>query len=288
MGKKLDALFRRKLKTSKFSSLAKLALCRIVILKNQRQARFSLAKSDVIQLLNLGHQERALLRVEHVITDQNMLGAFDMMEDYLNFLIERVGQLETNKECPEFKEAISSLIFASSRCGEFPELQEIRVVLTSRFGKEFVARAVELRRNCGVHPNIIQNLSARQPSLESRKKLLKDIATENGIILHLEEDAPVVAQENLDVDQPKQQQQHHEYKSVKSDATEYQARTHVLPEEELSGSSNGRKYKDVASAALEAFESAAYAAHAARAAVELSRYESQDNEQYGNGDSSHG
>ena len=96
-------------------------------------------------------------------------------------------------------------------------------------------------------------------------------------------------QENLDVDQPKQQQQQeHEYKSVKLDATEYQARTYVLPEEELSGSSNGRKYKDVASAALEAFESAAYAAHAARAAVELSRYESQDNEQYGHGDSSHG
>jgi vacuolar protein sorting-associated protein IST1 len=63
MGNKLDALFRRKLKTSKFSSLAKLAVSRIVILKNQRQARLSLAKSDVIQLLNLGHQERALLRV---------------------------------------------------------------------------------------------------------------------------------------------------------------------------------------------------------------------------------
>jgi len=37
------------------------------------------------------------LQVEHVIKDQNMLGAFDMMEDYLHFLIERVVQLETNK-----------------------------------------------------------------------------------------------------------------------------------------------------------------------------------------------
>jgi vacuolar protein sorting-associated protein IST1 len=37
------------------------------------------------------------LQVEHVIQDQNMLGAFDMMEDYLHFLIERVVQLETNK-----------------------------------------------------------------------------------------------------------------------------------------------------------------------------------------------
>jgi len=37
------------------------------------------------------------LQVEHVIKDQNMLGAFDMMEDYLHFLIERLVQLETNK-----------------------------------------------------------------------------------------------------------------------------------------------------------------------------------------------
>lgn len=41
---------------------------------------------------------------------------------------------------------------------------------------------------------IIQKFSTTQASLESRKKLLKDIASENGIVLHLEEDAPLVAQ----------------------------------------------------------------------------------------------
>jgi vacuolar protein sorting-associated protein IST1 len=67
MGKKLDALFGRKLRTSKFSSLAKLAVSRIAILKNKARVRFSHARSDVIQLLNLGHQERALLMVIHDI-----------------------------------------------------------------------------------------------------------------------------------------------------------------------------------------------------------------------------
>lgn len=126
--------------------------------------------------------------------------------------------------------------------------------------------------------------------MESRKKLLKDIASDNGIVLHLEEDAPVVAQEKMDVSQPKQQEQHAEdFKSAKLDVTESQARTHVLPEDELSESLKGRKkYKDVAAAALEAFESAAYAAQAARAAVELSRYDSQDIERDDHGDSSHG
>lgn len=58
--------------------------------------------------------------------------------------------------CPEeLKEAISSLIYAASRCGEFPELQELRVIFTSRFGKEFTARAVELRNNCGVNPKVV-------------------------------------------------------------------------------------------------------------------------------------
>lgn len=59
------------------------------------------------------------------------------------------------RECPdELKEAASGLVYAASRCGEFPELQEIRAVLTSRFGKEFAARAIELRNNCGVHPQV--------------------------------------------------------------------------------------------------------------------------------------
>ncbi|KAJ6734981.1 VACUOLAR PROTEIN SORTING-ASSOCIATED PROTEIN IST1-RELATED [Salix purpurea] len=294
MGKKLDALFPRKFNTSKFSSLAKLAISRIAILKNRKQVRVSFAKSDVIQLLNLGYQERALLRVEHVIKDQGMADAFDMMEDYIHFLVDRVVQLQKNKECPdELKEAVSSLIFASSRCGEFPELQEIRGIFTSRFGKEFAAGAVELRSNCGVNSYIIENLSGRQPSLECRKKLLKGIATENGIILNLVEDDPVVAQQHHhhhhhQQQQHQHQQQQHESKPVKLDVTEHQARTHVFREEELSGSSRGRKYKDVASAALEAFESAVYAAQAARVAVELSRYESLENEQHGHGDSSHG
>lgn len=60
-----------------------------------------------------------------------------------------------HRECPdELKEAISSLIFASSRCGEFPELYEIRGVFVSRFGKEVAARAIELHNNCGVHPKV--------------------------------------------------------------------------------------------------------------------------------------
>lgn len=59
------------------------------------------------------------------------------------------------RECPEeLKEAASGVLYAASRCGDFPEIQEIRAILTSRFGKEFASRAIELRNNCRVHPKV--------------------------------------------------------------------------------------------------------------------------------------
>lgn len=50
--------------TSKFRSITTLAISRIAILMNQHKARASHARSDVAQFLNLGYQDRALLRVK--------------------------------------------------------------------------------------------------------------------------------------------------------------------------------------------------------------------------------
>ncbi|BAT98913.1 hypothetical protein LR48_Vigan06g137000 [Vigna angularis] len=274
MGKKLDALLGRTFKAAKFKAIANLAISRLAVLKNQRQARLRHARSDVLELLQLGHLERASLRVEHVIKDQNMLDVYDRIEGYCNLLIERVHLIEQERECPEeLKEAASGLLYAASRCGDFPEIQEIRAVLTSRFGKDFAARSIELRNNCGVHPQMIQKLSTRMPILESRMKVLKDIASENGIVLQLEVTAVSVEEQSaVELENQRGPEKEEENESI-------------LPSrgknEELTDSFKGKKkYKDVADAAQAAFESAAYAAAAARAAVELSRSESHDPDDY--------
>ena len=64
MGKKLDALLGRTFKAAKFKPIITVAISRLAVLKNQRQARLRQARSDVLQLLQLGHHERALLRVK--------------------------------------------------------------------------------------------------------------------------------------------------------------------------------------------------------------------------------
>ncbi|KAK2635832.1 hypothetical protein Ddye_030624 [Dipteronia dyeriana] len=280
MGKKLDALLGRNFKTHKFKPLVSVAISRLAVLKNQRQVKFSQSHSDVVQLLQQGLHERALLRVEHVIKEQNMLDAFVMMESYCNLLIERIHLIEQDKVCPEeLREAISSLLYAASRCGEFPELQEIRALFTSRYGKEFVGRAIELRNNCGVSLKMIQKLSTRQPELDNRMKVLKEIAAENSIVLQLEETSPISTEESLDVS--KKQNQADLVTSPNSAQSEpgdgSQTFHGDIGKDGFTDSmKTGKRYKDVADAAQAAFESAAYAAEAARAAVELSRFGSHD------------
>ncbi|KAK9272825.1 hypothetical protein L1049_003203 [Liquidambar formosana] len=163
MFRRLDALLGKNFKTSKFKKLINLAISRIASLNNRYQVRCSHARSDVITLLKFGHQE----------------------------------------QCPdELKEAISSLLFAASRCGELPELQKIRGVLTSRFGKRFASCAVELRNDCGVNPKIVKKLSTRRPSLGSKLKALKEIAPINEIT---EGQSSVINEEKLDFCQEQKQ-----------------------------------------------------------------------------------
>ncbi|XP_076951183.1 uncharacterized protein LOC143624398 [Bidens hawaiensis] len=252
MGRKLDVLLGRKFKPSKFKATINLAVSRVAVLKNQRHARLGVARSDIIQLLQLNHHEHALLRVDQVIKEQNMLDVLVMVDGYCHLLLQMVNLIEKEKDCPdELKEAVSSLLYAAPRCGEFPELQEVREILTSRYGKDFAQGAMELRSYSGVNTRMIQKLSPRQSSLETRMKILNEIAAENGVVLKLEDSSPVVEEE-----------------STKSGTT------NDLVDEVLSfpeSRKGKKKYRDVEDAAQAAFESAAYAAAAARAAVELSR-----------------
>ncbi|KAL8227639.1 hypothetical protein R6Q57_015223 [Mikania cordata] len=260
MGRKLDALLGRKFKTTKFKATINLAISRITILKSQRQARLTVARSDIIQLLNLNHHEHALLRVDQVIKEQNMLDVYVMVDGYCHLLLQMANLIEKEWDCPDdLKEAVSSLMFAAPRCGEFPELQEIRVILTARYGKEFANGAHELRSNCGVTTRMIQKLSPRQSSLDTRMKMLQEIATENDIVLNFEYLSSVTKEgegETINEEPEKKPSDLADFDEVLS----------------FSESIKGKKiYKGVEDAAQAAFESAAFAAAAARAAVELSR-----------------
>lgn len=119
--------------TAKLKSLVKLAAARLAVVRRPRLGRRSIARSDVGQLLSIGHLDRALVRVstrvsvdllvsrvpvsffrqfavviygvvcvvveqaEQVIEEDNMLEALDVIELYCKILIEQTAQLEKPK-----------------------------------------------------------------------------------------------------------------------------------------------------------------------------------------------
>ncbi|KAE8701853.1 Transducin family protein / WD-40 repeat family protein isoform 1 [Hibiscus syriacus] len=87
---------------------------------------------------------------------------------------------ESLGECPlDLKEAISSVCFAAPKCADLPELLQVQILFTAKYGKEFVLAATELRPDCGVNRQLIELLSIRAPSPEIKLKILKEIAEEH-------------------------------------------------------------------------------------------------------------
>ncbi|KAL5096043.1 hypothetical protein RYX36_000370 [Vicia faba] len=251
---------------SKLKNITLLAISRIAILKNHRKARASYANYDVSQLLKLGYHDQALVRVEHWIVEQNMLDAFVMIEDYCNVLREKSQVLENNKECPiDLKEATCSLIFASSRCGNFPELHKIQEIMTSKFGKEFANHAIKLHKNNGVNSKLIQKLSSRQITMETKMNAMKKIASEIGVTLPFE-DTTLSNKEKLNADQRQNKLESKNHSSVESvEDVKYEEDIPHDPNQNVIQDKNlfdvneeKRRNKNAAEAVLQALELASF------------------------------
>ncbi|XP_024395640.1 uncharacterized protein [Physcomitrium patens] len=177
-----DSMLGKGFKTQKCKTLLKLAMARIKLLRNKRDLQVKQMRKEIAQLLTSGQEPSARIRVEHIIREQNILAAYDILELFSELVAVRLPIIEAQKNCPlDLKEAISSLIFASPRCSDLPELLQIRQLFAAKYGKEFAAAAAELRPDCGVNRRIIEKLSVRAPSGEVKLKLLKEIAAEHSV-----------------------------------------------------------------------------------------------------------
>ncbi|KAG6662094.1 hypothetical protein CIPAW_03G219200 [Carya illinoinensis] len=90
--------------------------------------------------------------------------------------------LSFSRKCPiDMKEAISSVIFASPKCGDIPELMDVRKHFTAKYGKEFVSAAIELRPECSVSRMLVEKSSAKAPDGQTKIKILRGIAQEHNV-----------------------------------------------------------------------------------------------------------
>ncbi|KAF8683573.1 hypothetical protein HU200_044492 [Digitaria exilis] len=169
--------------TAKVKTLLALTLTRLAIARRPRLARRSISRGDVGQLLALGHLDRALHRTEHVIEEDSILEAFNIIELYCNCLIENAKQLDKPHECgDDTREAAAGIMFAAGWCGDLPELLFARSILENKFGGDFGMMAKE---GTGiVDPTLVWKFSGNKRNMELKKKVVKEIAAENNIQLN--------------------------------------------------------------------------------------------------------
>ncbi|XP_052730782.1 uncharacterized protein LOC108326531 isoform X1 [Vigna angularis] len=189
----LNQLFNRGVLGTRCKTCLNLAISRIKLLQNKRDVQLKQMCKEISQFLQAGQEAIARIRVEHIIREQNIWAAYEILELFCEFVLARVPIIENQRgsalslthylwECPsELREAIASIIFAAPRCSDVPDLLHIKNLFTTKYGKEFVSAASELRPDSGVNRTIIEKLSVTAPSGEVKLKVLREIAEEYNI-----------------------------------------------------------------------------------------------------------
>ncbi|KAK4432932.1 IST1-like protein [Sesamum alatum] len=175
-------MLSRSFNPSKCKMSLRLAASRLKLLRNKKEVQVNQMKREIAKLLESGQDQTARIRVEHVVREEKMMAAYDLIEIYCELIVARLPIIESQKTCPiDLKEAIASIVFASPRCGDVPELLDVRKHFTEKYGKDFTTAAIELRPECGVSRMLVEKLSAKAPDGQTKIKILSAIAEAHNV-----------------------------------------------------------------------------------------------------------
>lgn len=111
-------------------------------------------------------EEKARLRTEALIRDDNTLVACDILRLECLLLMERVSIMSHCKECPpDLVSSVSDMIFAAPRL-DIPELTSVRKQLRAKYGRDFKTRAMNNEGGI-LNQKVVQNLSLQPPAKQT-------------------------------------------------------------------------------------------------------------------------
>ncbi|XP_057455481.1 uncharacterized protein LOC130746775 [Lotus japonicus] len=167
-------------KASKCKKAIKRARSRLRLLKNKRQAISRQLRKDLAELIQNGHEEVAINRVEQLMQDESLAAAYELLDHFCEFILTQLSYIRRHKDCPnDINEAVSSLIFASARCGDLPELFSIRKLFRERYGQKFATTALELYPGNLVNKQLKENLSGKSVPDDLKYRVVDEIARDH-------------------------------------------------------------------------------------------------------------
>ncbi|XP_047331319.1 vacuolar protein sorting-associated protein IST1-like [Impatiens glandulifera] len=182
-------------KASKCKKLIKSVQCRLKLLKNKRSAMARILRQDIALLVKIDHYHLALSRVEDLFQDENLVELYDLLDKYCEFLLLNFSYIRKHKDCPnDINEAISSLVYASTRCGNLPELSQIRQLLSTYYRRDFF---VSLPGSL-INSQIIENVLCMDIAVpyEVKRRMVDEIAGVSTEMIRLSSGSSIFSMES--------------------------------------------------------------------------------------------
>uniref|UniRef100_A0A5S6Q0S5 IST1 homolog n=1 Tax=Trichuris muris TaxID=70415 RepID=A0A5S6Q0S5_TRIMR len=242
----------------KLKTNLRLAVNRLKLLEKRKTELAQKMRKDIAECISQGKEDRARIRVEHIIREDYSVEALELVEMLCELLLARFDLIQHMKMLDDgLEEPVNSILWAAPRIStEVPELKEISDQLSIKYGRMFVDACRE-NRFAKVNTKLLQKLSVQAPSKVLVEKYMVEIAKSHGVefnpnmkLLHEEDFA---AAEALLIDfQNKRSSEHPGASYVGNVGYGEAGATHdvgwVLPQTGVTPSAPPALYPDVASA----------------------------------------
>ena len=169
---------------------------RFKLLEKKKTEQAMKSRREIADLIKNGRIERARIKVEHIVREDYLVEAMEILELYCDLLLARMGLLETMAYCEEgLSEAVNTLIWATPRLqADIQELEQVSKQLSLKFGKTFGEQA-RANRTGAVNEKVIHRLGVQAPSPSLVEQYMSVIAKNYNV--HYEPDTSVMIEGNI-------------------------------------------------------------------------------------------
>ncbi|XP_071973416.1 IST1 homolog isoform X2 [Engystomops pustulosus] len=170
----------------------RLAINRLKLLEKKKTEIALKARKEIADYLSSRKDERARIRVEHIIREDYMVEAMEILELYCDLLLARFGLIQSMRELdPGLAEAVSTVIWAAPRLTEVSELHIVANQLCHKYSKEY-GNLCRTNQIGTVSERLMHKLSPEAPPKILVEKYLIEIAKNYNV--QFEPDARVMAE----------------------------------------------------------------------------------------------
>ena len=169
-------------KSVKLQTNLKLCVSRYELIIKKKTEQSQRARKDISDLLKGGRYERARIKVEHIIREDYITEAMEILQQYCDLLLARAGLIETMAYCEEgLLECVNTIIWTTPRVQhDVQEMVEVEKQLGKKFGKAFLEQAHANRTNT-VNAKVVHRLGVTPPSPVLIERYLEEIARNYGL-----------------------------------------------------------------------------------------------------------